>query len=627
MNSMPSYSSIHDTEISSPHIFRQGAFPIFPSQLTEPRVYQIVHPDGAVECTFHSTTAENYFRSDTDISTHLLRKVIPNPSSTEPHNPCSEWCSYSAAEGPHCREMFSQISYSPHAFCPPQSDSFSSSSANCHKVSSPSCSKEGYASDKPWGGKPIPCVPNSVHMITPNSLPYRAEAAEACHSQYSYYTDSPGVGPSTSDFNDLQTETLRFGPFSSLNLSAESSYFANSEKRPNNEESISYLAGIKSTDLPKYTTRLPEQSKSVLIKEQQCLQKDEGQCPVLMEWHGKALHTEQPKINFGNNFDLNRHEVDSHNAEVSTTYWSEAVAKHGSKVTCAQNSAQAYDNLRRSFGFLSAFTQLLMPSSEHPTSKVSSRCESPSFTIPNDKRTGPSESCIDLLSQNLNRYLCDTLLTRQCETALNDSITHTNRSLTPDQVTATVYSGAHEIDELRAFANKFKQRRMKLGITQAEVGRALGCLQIGGFGCLSQSTICRFESLTLSHNNMLVLKPILEEWLDIVEREHEERRLTRTIGQDDIVESEYYSEEMRFYGTDRRRRRTSITDPEKHLLEAYFLTQPKPSTDELALIADRIKLRKNVVRVWFCNQRQKQKRLHTKQMMCDTTNQRHINRQ
>ncbi|OON19870.1 Pou domain - to homeobox domain protein, partial [Opisthorchis viverrini] len=316
-------------------------------------------------------------------------------------------------------------------------------------------------------------------MITPNSLPYRAEAAEACHSQYSYYTDSPGVGPSTSDFNDLQTETLRFGPFSSLNLSAESSYFANSEKRPNNEESISYLAGIKSTDLPKYTTRLPEQSKSVLIKEQQCLQKDEGQCPVLMEWHGKALHTEQPKINFGNNFDLNRHEVDSHNAEVSTTYWSEAVAKHGSKVTCAQNSAQAYDNLRRSFGFLSAFTQLLMPSSEHPTSK---------------------------------------------------------------------------------------------------------------------STICRFESLTLSHNNMLVLKPILEEWLDIVEREHEERRLTRTIGQDDIVESEYYSEEMRFYGTDRRRRRTSITDPEKHLLEAYFLTQPKPSTDELALIADRIKLRKNVVR-------------------------------
>ncbi|GAA34402.2 POU domain transcription factor class 4 [Clonorchis sinensis] len=459
-------------------------------------------------------------------------------------------------------------------------------------------------------------------MITSNSLPYRAETVETYHPQYPYYTDSPGTGPFTSDSN----ETLRFGSFSSGNLSAETFYFENIRKRPNTEESVPYLTGVKSTDLPKYATRLPEQSISVLIKEQQCLQKEEGQCPVLMEGHGNALHRKQPKTNFGNALHLNRPEVDSHNAELSTNNWTEAVAKHESKITCAPNSAQAYDNLRRSFGLLSAFTQLLMPSSEHPTSKVSSRCESPSVNTSNDNRAGPGESCVDLLSQNLSRYLCDTLLTRQCETTLNDSTIHTNRSLTPDQVTATLYSSAHEIDELKAFASKFKQRRMKLGVTQAEVGRALGCLQIGGFGCLSQSTICRFESLTLSHNNMLVLKPILEEWLDIVEREHEQRQLTRTIGQDDIVESEYYSEEMRFYGTDRRRRRTSITDPEKHLLEAYFQTQPKPSTDELALIADRIKLRKNVVRVWFCNQRQKQKRLHTKQKMCDMTNQRNINR-
>ncbi|TGZ57239.1 hypothetical protein CRM22_009972 [Opisthorchis felineus] len=623
---MPSYSSMHDTDISSPQICRQGAFPIFSSQLTDPRVNQIVHPDSAVECAFQSTTVEDYFRSDTDSSTHLIRKVIPNPISAEPRKPSSEWCSYSVAEGSHCREMFSHNSYSSHAFFPTQSDSLYSPSAHCHKVSSPICPKEMHPADRSWEGKHTPCVPNSVHMITSNCVPYRAETVETCRTQYPYYSDSPGTGPFTSDFNDLQMETLRFGPFSSGNLSAGSSYFANNGKRPNTAENAPYTAGVKSTDLSKYATRLPEQSISVVIKEQQCLQKDEGQYPVLMEWHGNTLHTEQPKTNFGSNLHLNLPEVDSRNADLSTTYWTEAVAKDGIKISCAQNSSQAYDNLRRSFGILSAFTQLLMPSSEHPTSRVSSRSGSPSMTTSNDKRTGPGESRVDLLSQNLNRYLCDTLLTRQCETALNDSTTHTNRSLTPDQVTATLYSGTHEIDELKAFANKFKQRRMKLGVTQAEVGRALGCLQIGGFGCLSQSTICRFESLTLSHNNMLVLKPILEEWLDIVEREHEHRRLTRTIGQDDVVESEYYSEEMRLYGTDRRRRRTSITDPEKHLLEAYFQTQPKPSTDELALIADRIKLRKNVVRVWFCNQRQKQKRLHTKQKMCDTTNQRNVNR-
>jgi len=66
--------------------------------------------------------------------------------------------------------------------------------------------------------------------------------------------------------------------------------------------------------------------------------------------------------------------------------------------------------------------------------------------------------------------------------------------------------------ELEAFAERFKQRRIKLGVTQADVGQALGKLKIPGVGSLSQSTICRFESLTLSHNNMVALKPILQVW-------------------------------------------------------------------------------------------------------------------
>lgn len=51
----------------------------------------------------------------------------------------------------------------------------------------------------------------------------------------------------------------------------------------------------------------------------------------------------------------------------------------------------------------------------------------------------------------------------------------------------------------------------------ADVGRALATLKLPGVGCLSQSTICRFESLTLSHNNMLALKPILCSWLNAAE--------------------------------------------------------------------------------------------------------------
>lgn len=60
--------------------------------------------------------------------------------------------------------------------------------------------------------------------------------------------------------------------------------------------------------------------------------------------------------------------------------------------------------------------------------------------------------------------------------------------------------------ELEIFAERFKQRRIKLGVTQSDVGQALGKLKIPGVGSLSQSTICRFESLTLSHNNMIALR-------------------------------------------------------------------------------------------------------------------------
>ena len=57
------------------------------------------------------------------------------------------------------------------------------------------------------------------------------------------------------------------------------------------------------------------------------------------------------------------------------------------------------------------------------------------------------------------------------------------------------------------------------------------------------------------------------------------------------------------------RKRTSIAAPEKRSLEAYFAVQPRPSGEKIAAIAEKLDLKKNVVRVWFCNQRQKQKRM------------------
>ena len=65
-------------------------------------------------------------------------------------------------------------------------------------------------------------------------------------------------------------------------------------------------------------------------------------------------------------------------------------------------------------------------------------------------------------------------------------------------------------DDLESFAKQFKQRRIKLGFTQADVGLALGTLYGNVF---SQTTICRFEALQLSFKNMCKLKPLLKKWL------------------------------------------------------------------------------------------------------------------
>ena len=147
--------------------------------------------------------------------------------------------------------------------------------------------------------------------------------------------------------------------------------------------------------------------------------------------------------------------------------------------------------------------------------------------------------------------------------------------------------------ELEWFAERFKQRRIKLGVTQADVGAALAHLKIPGVGSLSQSTICRFESLTLSHNNMMALKPVLTAWLEEAEKAYKCKNTT----------SQFLP------NSDKKRKRTSIGAAEKRSLEAYFAMNPRPSSDKIASIAEKLDLSKNVVRVWFCNQRQKKKRM------------------
>lgn len=145
-------------------------------------------------------------------------------------------------------------------------------------------------------------------------------------------------------------------------------------------------------------------------------------------------------------------------------------------------------------------------------------------------------------------------------------------------------------DDLESFAKQFKQRRIKLGFTQADVGLALGTLYGNVF---SQTTICRFEALQLSFKNMCKLMPLLKKWLA------EADSTTGTSASIDKIAAQGR----------KRKKRTSIEVSIKSALEQHFNKNPKPSAQEITNLADSLQLEKEVVRVWFCNRRQKEKRM------------------
>lgn len=153
-----------------------------------------------------------------------------------------------------------------------------------------------------------------------------------------------------------------------------------------------------------------------------------------------------------------------------------------------------------------------------------------------------------------------------------------------------------DLEELEMFAKTFKRRRIELGFTQGDVGLAMGKLYGNDF---SQTTISRFEALNLSFKNMCKLKPLLQKWLK------------------DADAMSYNPSPLSPGGVGgeggigrRRKKRTSIDTSIRVALEKSFLSNPKPTSDDITLIADSLNMEKEVIRVWFCNRRQKEKRIN-----------------
>lgn len=116
----------------------------------------------------------------------------------------------------------------------------------------------------------------------------------------------------------------------------------------------------------------------------------------------------------------------------------------------------------------------------------------------------------------------------------------------------------------------------------------------------SQTTISRFEALNLSFKNMCKLKPLLEKWLEDADAQINGTvplSLTTTQPCSDLLGK-------------RRKKRTSIESNIRVALERAFLKNPKPTSEEIKLIGNTLSMEKEVVRVWFCNRRQKEKRIN-----------------
>lgn len=141
--------------------------------------------------------------------------------------------------------------------------------------------------------------------------------------------------------------------------------------------------------------------------------------------------------------------------------------------------------------------------------------------------------------------------------------------------------------ELKAFAEEFKTKRIRLGYTQGAVGQSLSQK---GYSNFAQSTISRFEQMQLSATNAAAIKLVLEKWLQ--ETEYPES-----------VSSS--SSDMSMMASRKRKKRAVFTPQTKSALDKFFHQNPRPNRQAIDSIAQQLDLRPEEVRVWFCNKRQK----------------------
>jgi len=154
-----------------------------------------------------------------------------------------------------------------------------------------------------------------------------------------------------------------------------------------------------------------------------------------------------------------------------------------------------------------------------------------------------------------------------------------------------------DLEQVKQFAAEFKAARLRLGLTQTQVGQALTSNTSEEGMAVSQSTICRFEKLEITALQVKKLLPALQSWLQEAKERHKQ-------GLPVIVQEAVDGRDNK-----KRKKRTVFNQETVNALNIEFDLQPSPSSQQLAFIAEKMGLDKETVRVWFCNKRQNLKKI------------------
>jgi len=162
-------------------------------------------------------------------------------------------------------------------------------------------------------------------------------------------------------------------------------------------------------------------------------------------------------------------------------------------------------------------------------------------------------------------------------------------------------SMASILDEIEKFASEFKDMRIKKGFTQMDISKILATINPN----VSQTTISRFENLSLSFLNILRLKPYFELLRTKIVDELDGNKLRGLEGA--FIDLSFDDASSSLTKKRKREKRTEISPQLTRTLEKCFSANPKPSAEEIQVIVDHCGLETRVVRVWFCNRRAKQR--------------------